>query len=297
MTRVLGKKKNRPIAYINGRFYQEDRAKVSVLDHGLMYGDGIYEAMRTYQGKVFKLEEHLSRLYESAKSIELEIPLSKDELAKDIYRTLRRNNLAYPYLRLIVTRGKGSQGIDPRNCPVPTIIILPENRPPPFRDGAKSATAIIASVRRTPIWALNPRVKSLNYLNNIVAKIEAIKAGVDEAIMLNEHGYVAEATTENVFTVKDGIILTPPLSAGILKGVTRDTVIELSRSVGMSVEDRNITADELITAYEVFLTGTAVEIAPVTKINGKQIGDGEIGPVVRMVMENFRQLIENPSRW
>ena len=281
--------------YIDGEFYPKDEAKVSVYDHGLLYGDGVYEAIRAYEGLIFKLKEHVDRLYESAKSIKIEIPLTKEEMIGAVLETLRENGLREAYIRIVVTRGKGPMGVDPRNCPKPTIIIIAEKREPFFGRGEKGITAIITSVRRTPPWVMDPRIKSLNYLNNILARIEAIEAGAEESIMLNDRGFLAEGSTENLFLVKEGKIFTPPLTASILKGITRDVVIRIARELNCEVEERDLTMHELFNADEVFVTGTAAEIVPIVKVSGRVIGTGDVGPVVKKIIARFREMIKKPD--
>lgn len=282
--------------YVNGKYLPKNEATISVYDHGLLYGDGVYEAIRAYNGVIFKLWEHIDRLYESAKSIKIEIPMTKEEMVDRVIETLKRNKLTEAYIRILVTRGIGPMGVDPRNCPKPTIIVIAEPREPIFGMGEEGVRAIISSLRRTPRWALDPRIKSLNYLNNILAKIEAIEAGVEEAIMLNSEGYVAEASTENIFIVKEGKVITPPPSAGVLKGITRQVAIDISRSLGYEVEERNITIHEVFNADEVFVTGTAAEIVPIIEVSGRKIGDGKIGPVVKKIREEFRNLTKQPEQ-
>jgi branched-chain amino acid aminotransferase len=281
--------------YIDGKFYPKDEAKISVYDHGLLYGDGVYEAIRAYDGLIFKLKEHMDRLYESAKSIKIEISLTKEEMTNAVLETLRKNKLKEAYIRIVVTRGKGPMGVDPRNCPKPTIIIITEKREPFFGGGEKGITAIITSIRRTPPWVMDPRIKSLNYLNNILARIEAIEAGAEESIMLNDRGFLAEGSTENLFLVKDGKVFTPPLTASILKGITRDAVIRIARELGFEVEERDLTMHELFNADEVFVTGTAAEIVPIVKVSGRVIGTGDVGPVVKKIITKFREMTKKPG--
>lgn len=276
------------LIYIDGKYYPESEAKISVFDHGLLYGDGVFEGIRAYNGYVLKLDEHLKRLYDSAKGIALDIPLSREEFKEAILQTIRKNNLRDSYIRVVVTRGRGDLGLDPRKCPKPTIIIIASYIPPLFE--GVNATAIVASTRRNAVTALNPMIKSLNYLNNILAKIEANRAGVDEAIMLNQGGTVSEGTGDNLFIVKDGKIATPPPTAAILVGVTRGTAIQLAREEGMEVVEREITVHELITADEAFMTGTAAEIAPLVEVDGKRIGDGKPGPVTLRLVERFKKI-------
>jgi len=285
----------RTYVYIDGEFYPKDEAKVSVYDHGLLYGDGVYEAIRAYEGLVFKLKEHVDRLYESAKSIKIEIPLTKEEMISAVLKTLRKNELKEAYIRIVVTRGKGPMGVDPRNCPKPTIIIITEKREPFFGRGQKGITAVITSIRRTPPWVMDPLIKSLNYLNNILARIEAIEAGAEESIMLNDRGFLAEGSTENLFLVKEGKVFTPPLTASILKGITRGVVIRIARELGYEVEERDLTMHELFNADEVFVTGTAAEIVPIVKVSGRVIGTGHVGPVVKKIMAKFREMTKKSA--
>jgi len=291
----MSESEEKTYVYIDGEFHPKDEAKISVYDHGLLYGDGVYEAIRAYDGLVFKLKEHIDRLYESAKSIKIEIPLTKEEMINAVLETLRKNKLKEAYIRIVVTRGKGPMGVDPRNCPKPTIIIITEKREPFFGTGEKGITAIITSIRRTPPWVLDPRIKSLNYLNNILARIEAIEAGAEESIMLNDRGFLSEGSTENLFLVKRGKIFTPPLTASILKGITRDVVIRIAKELGYEVEERDLTMHELFNADEVFVTGTAAEIVPIVKVNGRVIGTGNVGPVVKKIIARFREITKNPD--
>ena len=276
------------LVYIDGELLPEDKAKISVFDHGLLYGDGIFEGIRIYYGGIFKLREHVDRLYESAKIIRLEIPMDKDKLMNEVIRAVRANKLKEGYIRLVVTRGVGDMGLDPRKCKRPSIIIIVTPMP---RFIGKPIRAIISSIRRMPYQCLPPHAKTLNYLNNILAKIEAITAGVDEAIMLSLDGYVAEATGENIFLVKNDTLITPPTSAPILAGITRASIIELSEKLGIPVVERPVTPDELYTADEVFLCGTAAEIRPVVEIDGRTIGSGEVGPVTRKIINHFDEYI------
>lgn len=281
-------------AYVNDRYMRKDEASISIYDHGFLYGDGVYEAIRAYDGIVFKLREHLDRLYESAKSIKIALPLEKDELGRVVVEVLKKNQLKNGYVRIVVSRGAGRMGVDPRNCPKPTIVVMAEPREPLFGEKVKGISAIVSSLRRTPSWALDPRIKTLNYLNNILAKIEAIEAGVEEAIMLNEQGYVAETSTENIFVVKNGVVATPHPSLGVLKGITRDVVIRIAKELEYPLEERSITVHELYNADEVWVTGTAAEVVPITKISGRVIGEGKIGPVFTKVTTKFRELTHSP---
>lgn len=277
--------------YINGKLIDKDKATVSVFDHGLLYGDGVFEGIRSYDGLVFKLREHIDRLFESAHAIMLNISLSKEELIKAIIFTLKANKLKDAYIRLIVTRGNGDLGLDPRKCKHPTLIIItdkitlyPEEY---YRNGLEIKT--VATQRNVP-EALNPQIKSLNYLNNILAKIEAINSNVEEALMLNSIGLVTECTGDNIFIIKEGTLLTPPPYVGILKGITRGAVISIARKKRMPVFEEVLTRHNLYNADEAFLTGTAAEIIPVVKIDGRTIGTGRPGKITQMLMEEFRKL-------
>ena len=277
--------------WINGKYYEKQDARISVYDHGLLYGDGVFEGLRSYGGEVFRLAQHLTRLWNSAKAILLEIPMSREEIGRAIDETLKTNGLADGYVRLIVTRGAGSLGLDPDRTSDPQVIIItdhitvyPEEL---YRQGLEIVTA---STQRNHPSALNPRIKSLNYLNNILAKIECTKAGCMEALMLNHKGEVAECTADNIFLVREGVLLTPPTDAGILEGITRDAVIELARASGREVREMSITRHDVYIADEVFLTGTAVEVIAVVKVDSRQIGDGAPGPVTRDLTERFHKL-------
>jgi branched-chain amino acid aminotransferase len=277
--------------YINGELVDKENAKVSVFDHGLLYGDGVFEGLRSYGGKVFRLEEHLVRLWNSAKVIWLEIPISKELMAKAVNDTLAANGIKDGYIRLVVTRGAGTLGLDPNRCSHPQVIIITDKielYPEDFyRNGLEIVTA---STMRNHPGALNPRIKSLNYLNNILAKIEGLKAGCIEALMLNHKGEVAEATGDNIFLVRGGILQTPPLDAGILEGITRDAVIELARGAGIEVSEMPLTRHDVYISEECFLTGSAAEVIPVVKIDNRLIGDGKPGPITRDLMARFRKL-------
>jgi branched-chain amino acid aminotransferase len=283
-----------PLVYIDGKFYPKSEAKISVFDHGLLYGDGVFEGIRVYDGVIFLLKEHIDRLYNSAKFIKLNIPISKEEMIAAVVEAVKRNRAKNSYIRLVVTRGMGDLGLDPRKCSKPSIIIIVEQIQ--LVGGAakeKGVSAIIASTRRDSVSATTHEVKSLNYLNSILAKLEAIEAGADMAIMLDSRGFVSEAEAANLFIVRDGIIATPPTTAGILDGVTRRRIIRLIRELGMEIVERDITPFELITATEVFLTGTGAEILPVVKINGIQIGDGVPGPITKKIMQEFEKIVRS----
>lgn len=278
------------LIYIDGEFLPKAEAKVSVFDHGLLYGDGVFEGIRSYNGRVFKLDEHLERLYDSAKSIMLQIPISIETMKETVLETLRRNHLTEAYIRLIITRGVGDLGLDPDKCPKPSIIIIADKivlYPQKFyEDGLEIVTA---SVRRNYAEAINPRIKSLNYLNNILAKIEGKQAGAEEVLMLNADGYVVECTGDNIFWIKNETLVTPPVHMGILEGVTRNSVISLARDAGIHVEERVFTRHDLYIADECFLTGTAAEVIPVVKIDRRAIGDGQPGKITQRLTSAFRQ--------
>ena len=282
------------LIYINGDLVPESEAKISVLDHGFLYGDGVFEGIRAYKGVVFKLREHIERLYDSAKFLKIEIPMSKEELIEAILETIRKNGLTDCYIRVVVTRGIGDLGLDPRKCGKPSIIIIAKPMGPLL--GKKAVSLIISSVRRDGVDATNHQAKSLNYLNSILAKLEAISAGADDAIMLDNRGFVSEATGENVFIVKNGKIMTPPPTSGVLLGITRNCIIELAGKLGYEVMERELTPFELITADEVFLTGTAAEIVPVESVNGRKIGTRVPGPITERLIEEFEKLKGDPSQ-
>ena len=278
--------------WIDGEYYEKDQAKVSVFDHGLLYGDGVFEGIRVYGGKIFKCEEHVKRLYDSAKAIWMEIPMSPAEMTDKMYDCLKTNKLTDAYIRLVVTRGKGDLGLDPRKCPRPTVIIIAASitlYPEEFYE--KGLELVTASSPRIPPESLNPRVKSLNYLNNILAKIEGIQAGVIEVLMLNHLGFVAEGSGDNVFVVRDGVIYTPPVEAGILEGITRNTVMELAREAGHQVVEKNLSRYEVYTADEMFLTGSAAEVIPAVKVDGREVGTGKPGPVTGELRKGFMKLV------
>ncbi len=285
------------LIYINGKFYPKSDAKVSVYDHGLLYGDGVFEGIRAYNGVVFKLKEHLDRLYQSMHTIMLQIPLTKSEMTQAVLETLKKNNLKNAYIRLIVTRGEGDLGLDPRKCPKPTVIIIAEPMIQIYGAEAKEKgmTATISWVKRDSVDATSHEVKSLNYMNSILAKIEANTAGVDEAIYLDKRGFVCEGSSDNIFMVKGGKVVTPPVSTGALAGITRNRVMKLAEDLGHAVVERNITPNELFNADEVFLTGTAAEVVPVREINKRIIGNGKRGPVTKRLMEEFERIVKDPN--
>ncbi|MFH0739247.1 MAG: branched-chain-amino-acid transaminase [Candidatus Omnitrophota bacterium] len=277
--------------YINGKFYEKNEAKISVFDHGLLYGDGVFEGIRSYNRLVFKLKEHIDRLFESAHTLMIKIPLSKEQLIKAVVSTLKANDLKDAYIRLIVTRGEGDLGLDPRKCNGNATIIIITDRialyPEKFY---KQGLALISvpTIRNLP-EALNPQIKSLNYLNNILAKIEALNCGYDEAIMLDSLGYVAECTGDNIFIVKNNHLYTPPQCMGTLRGITRDTVLEIARKSKISVHEHVLTRHEVYISDECFLTGTAAEIVPVVKVDGRIIGNGKPGKLTLDLTKKFKE--------
>lgn len=277
--------------FIDGKFYNERDAKVSVFDHGLLYGDGIFEGIRAYNGRVFRLKEHLDRLYYSAKAILLEIPMSREKIATAVVESCRLNKIRDGYIRLVVTRGVGTLGLNPNRCKNPSVICIADKiqvyPPELYQRGMEIVT--VPTVRNLHS-ALNPAVKSLNYLNNILAKIEANNAGVEEAVMLNAEGFVSECTADNIFIIKDSKVFTPPLSAGALYGITRGVVIELAEASGLSVSEPNLTRYDLFNADECFLTGTGAEIVPIVKIDGRVIGNGKPGPLTKKLVAEYRSL-------
>ncbi|MDH7593409.1 MAG: branched-chain-amino-acid transaminase [Methanomicrobiales archaeon] len=276
------------IIYLDGRFVPEEEAKISVFDHGLLYGDGVFEGIRAYNGKLFRLDDHIDRLYDSARTINLEIPVPKEEFRELIEETVRRNGLKDAYVRPVVTRGKGDLGLDPRKCPRPTIFIIATQWGAMYGDlYEKGLSAITVSVRRNPAEALPPNAKTLNYLNNILAKIECNVKGGDEAIFFDTNGYLSEGSGDNIFVVKNGIIYTPP-TLNNLRGITRLVALECASRLGIQCIERNMGYYDLYTADEVFVTGTAAEVAPIVKIDGRRIGDGRPGPITKQLMEAFR---------
>ncbi len=277
--------------FIDGKYYDEGQAKVSVFDHGLLYGDGVFEGIRAYNGRVFKLKEHIDRLFYSAKSILLEIPMSHAEVRRATVETCRKNKIRDGYVRLVVTRGVGTLGLNPNRCKRGSVIVIAgkiQLYPPALYE--RGMEIITVPTTRNLHSALNPAIKSLNYLNNILAKIEANNAGVEEAIMLNAEGFVAECTGDNLFIVKDGKLFTPPLSAGALYGITRGTVMDLAREAGHEVFEPNLTRYDVFNADECFLTGTGAEIIPVTKVDGRVIGTGKPGPITRKLENDYHAL-------
>ncbi len=278
--------------YLNGKLVDKKDAKISVFDHGLLYGDGVFEGIRAYNCLVFKLREHIERLFNSAKSIMLNIPLSPKQMTEEVIKTLRANKLKDAYIRIVITRGEGDLGLDPRKCigNASVIIITDEiSLYPPqlYKQGLKIIT--VPTVRNLP-EALNPQIKSLNYLNNILAKIEAINCGYQEAIMLDSLGYVAECTGDNIFVVRDGRLYTPPQCMGTLRGITRDTILEIAKRLKISTNEHVITRHEVYISDECFLTGTAAEIVPVIAVDGRIIGSGKPGRITKLLLKEFRKV-------
>ena len=282
--------------YIDGEFYPKSQAKISVYDHGFLYGDGVFEGIREYNGVVFKLKEHVDRLYRSAHAIMLQIPLTKEEMIKAVVETLRKNKMKDAYIRLIVSRGIGDLGLDPRKCPKPAIIIITDTINIKAGNAKETGiTTMFSWVRRNPVDATTHEIKSLNYLNSILAKIEANACGVDEALCLESNGYIAEGVGENVFIVKNGEILSPPTSTGALAGITADVVVELAAKLGLKLTVTNLTPFMLFTADEAFFTGTAMEMVPIREVNKRPIGDGKPGPITKKLMVEFQKVIEDPK--
>lgn len=282
--------------YIDGVYYPKSQAKVSVYDHGLLYGDGVFEGIRAYNGIVFKLKEHISRLYRSAHALRLKIPLTEEEMTKAVVETLRKNNLRDAYIRLVVTRGVGDLGLDPRKCPNPSIIIITDTISIMSSEAKeKGISTAITWVRRNPVDTTTHEIKSLNYLNSVLAKMEATAYGVDEAIGLDKTGLISEGVGENLFIVKDGKVFTPPSSTGALAGITAKLATEFAKNLGYTVAEANITPFQLFTADEVFFTGTAAEVVPIREVNKRQIGNGKPGPVTKKLMAAFEKAIVDPA--
>lgn len=278
------------LIYVNGEFVLKEEAVISIYDHGFLYGDGVFEGIRVYEGNVFKLEEHVNRLFESAHSIMLQIPHSKQEMQQIIVDTVIKNNLSSAYIRAVVSRGEGDLGLDPRNCSSPTVIVIaeplsiyPETL---YENGLKLASVVN---RRSGPDVLNPQIKSLNYLNNILVKLSSVQAEADEALILNGQGYVTEGSADNIFIVKNGAIKTPPVYLGALEGVTRNVIIEIAKERGYSIDESPFTLHDVYVADEVFLTGTAAEVIPVIRVDERQIDDGKPGPVTKELLASFRE--------
>jgi branched-chain amino acid aminotransferase len=280
--------------FIDGQYFDENSAKISVFDHGLLYGDGIFEGIRAYNGRVFKLKEHIDRLFYSAKAILLNMPMSHQEITKAVVDTCRENGLREGYIRLIVTRGVGGLGLNPNKCKRPSVIIIADKiQLYPVEHYEKGLEIITVPTTRNLHNAVNPAIKSLNYLNNILAKIEANNGGCEEAIMLNNEGYVAECTGDNIFIIKGNELLTPPLSAGALYGITRGVVMELARESGLRVSEPNLTRYDVFNADECFLTGTGAEVVPVVKVDGRVIGSGTPGHRTRELVKKYHTLVQS----
>jgi branched-chain amino acid aminotransferase len=277
-------------AYLNGNFVDESEAKVSVFDHGFLYGDGVFEGIRAYNRKVFKLREHMERLYESAKAIDLQIPISMDEFQKKVIELCRLNNLNDAYLRPIASRGVGDLGLDPKKCGKPTVLIVEKEMKPLLGEGDMKLITVFW--RRNAPDALSPNIKSLNYLNNILGKLEANRHGANDCIFLDREGYVSEGTGENLFMVKKGVIVTPPTLTN-LKGITRNVIAEIARSKGYEVREDRVSLFDVYNADEVFLCGTAAEIAPVSSIDGRTIGLGKTGKITSEIKEAYMQKVRS----
>ena len=285
-----------PLVYIDGEYRPKSSASVSVYDHGLLYGDGVFEGIRAYNGIVFRLREHIERLYEGLKITRIGVPYSKEDMMNAVVDTLRKNNYTDAYIRLVVTRGRGNLGLDPRSCPRPSVIIMTE--PVALAHGReareKGVTAIISGYRRDMVDGTTHELKSLNYIQSILAKFQAMDAGADEVVMLDHRGMVSEFHGSNIFMTKQGAIHTPTSAAGILHGVTRARVMKLAEELGYEIRERDITPYELLTCDEAFLTGTLAEIVPVVKIGGISIGDGRPGPVTREIIRAFQRITQDP---
>ena len=285
-----------PLIYMDGRFVEKSKAVVSVFDHGLLYGDGIFEGIRAYNGSVFRLVDHIKRLYDSAKSIRLKIPLTQHEMTEAVLETIRKNQRRDAYVRLVITRGTGDLGVDPALCKSPTTFIIAE--PMASILGPREPKVLkmmVSSVRRDAVDATSHEVKSLNYMNSILAKIEAGSAGADDAILLDHRGFVSEASVTNIFLVKDGKIVTPSPAAGILHGITRERIIRLCSDLGIEVDERDVTPFELAVADEVFIVGTKSELAAVGSISGSKVGSGAPGPVTRRLYQEFSRVVQRPE--
>jgi len=280
--------------YIDGAFYPESEAKVSVFDHGLLYGDGVFEGIRFYNGRVFELEAHLDRLWDSSRAICLTLPLSREEMTEAVLASVRENGLQDGYIRLVVTRGVGTLGLNPETCKRPSVIIIAASITLyPEELYLRGLDVITCGTRRIAPGAFSPQVKSLNYLNNVLAKIEAVQAGAGEGLMLNEQGYVAECTGDNIFILKRGTLFTPPISAGGLRGITREVVFKIAAELGIAVREPEMTRYDIYTADECFLTGTAAEIIPVISLDKRLIGNGKPGPQTARLIARFRELTQS----
>lgn len=279
--------------YLDGKLVPEKNARLSVFDHGLLYGDGVFEGLRIYQGRIFRLQEHLDRLYQSSKGINLEVPLTPEALEQAVVKTVQANKLRDGYIRIVVTRGQGDLGMDPEKCARPSLFIIASKiqlYPQAYYD--KGLDMVTVATRRNSPESLNPAIKSLNYLNNILAKIEANNAGALEGLILNQAGYVSECTGENIFVLHKNLLSTPPVSAGVLDGITRRAVLEIGQAKGLDTQERNLTQQDVYVADECFLTGTAAEIVPVTRVDGRKIGTGKPGPITREIRKAFQELTQ-----
>jgi len=280
--------------YIDGELVNERDAKISVFDHGLLYGDGVFEGIRFYEGRVFQCEEHIDRLWDSARAIAMKMPWTKEEVTEAMMETIRANELRDGYVRLVVTRGAGGLGLNPYLCDKPSIVIIASTISLyPKEKYEKGLTVVTCATRRPTPAALSPAVKSLNYLNNVMAKIEAINAGAEEGVMLNEQGFVAECTGDNIFVIKNGVIYTPPVSAGALDGITRRVIFQIAQELDLELVEQTLTRYELYTADECFLTGTAAEVVPVAVYDNRPVGDGTPGPITLRCIEHFHKLTKN----
>lgn len=278
--------------YINGEYYTKDDAKVSVYDHGFLYGDGIFEGLRIYEGNIFRCKEHLDRLYDSAKSIDLKVPLDPAEMTRALVETVRKNGLRNGYIRLVVSRGPGDLGLDPRRSRGANVVIIAEQLAIYPEEAYKTGLRMVsAAPRRNAPDALNPKIKSLNYLNNVLVKIQANLAGVEEAIVLNAQGYVTEGSGDNIFIVKRGVVITPPGWVGALEGITRGAIIDICKKVGYPVKEEPFALHDVYAADEVFLTGTAAEVIAVREVDGRVIGEGKAGPVTTHLLKEFRKIV------
>jgi len=297
---VIMSKESSPIApggvvYVSGGFRSTAEASVSVFDHGLLYGDGIFEGIRAYNGRIFKLERHIERLFDSAKAIRLDIPHSPEEVCEIVVDTCRRNDIRDGYIRLVVTRGPGDLGIDPRKCPRPELIVIARPQLTMYAAANSGIRLITSTFRRNAIDATSPSIKSLNYLNNILARIEANDRGADEALMLDAQGYVAEATVDNFFIVTERALLTPPTATN-LKGVTREALLAVAAGLGIRTEERAFTLFDVWTAKEAFICGTGAEVVPVLSVDGRTIGSGAVGAVTARIVAGYHQLVRSQGR-
>ncbi len=285
-----------PLVYLNGAFVPSSEAKVSVFDHGLLYGDGVFEGIRAFDGYVFKLKEHVDRLFQSAGCIELTIPMEREQMVETVTETLRRNNFQNAYIRLVVTRGVGDMSVNPRSCKESGVFVIAEQvSTSTFSKDPRVVSTIITSVRRDPVDSTSHEIKSLNYLNSVMAVLESNRAGVDYPILLDHRGFVSEGSTMNIFLVKEGAIFTPPSSAGILHGITRARVMKLCRDLKYQLSERDVTPFDLYTAEEAFFTGTLLGLAAVGTVSGRKIGTGRVGPITRELYDEFREIVSRPE--